>query len=621
MATIRDQIKAAIYGQESSSGRADTSQENYAGARGPMQVTRSTFEGMKSKGLIPNDWTHDNAEQTKEAGNRLIDSYADAYGDDPAKIAAAYYAGPKAIRKDGSIADFRDLKNPKAPTTLQYVADIQRRLGIGSSEAGHSVTSGAGPKPPTLDDWSNIPMPGPLDAKLGKAPKVSFDALPPAVALTPSDVPNTAMQELEAETAANIARSQEYEDTGFLAIAQKQVMHQGLLGLVGRTIAAPKFEAQPGYSPRELDKDLYAGRSEADHQFLDEAVSHHDAVYRSMEIENRNEDLRVAASHGTGMLIAGGLVGGLPEGYITGLGAARAFSLARTGAASYAAQGQAGKAIAASFAEQAVGNLGSVALQSAFDPYVSKEDAGFALGFSLLGAGLHGFGLKAEADAARVRQAGEAGMADAAAKMQGYRDAAVRNLGPDAKPEALRAEVARLEAADVKAVIEANTSAVPESRRMMPDMEELTRVETEKLKAEEAAAPAAESSSMAAKEESPLPTLDMDWQPPKEADVTKPVTDPKQVLIGNIGMMNPWNLLSEAKLREASKAPKNRGALESQSGMSMEQLEGAKPGVYLHPNARTGLPPAALKTLQWLHEKFLPDKVIILGKEHPRAEW
>ena len=36
MSDIRDQLKAAIYGQESSSGKADTSKENYAQARGPM---------------------------------------------------------------------------------------------------------------------------------------------------------------------------------------------------------------------------------------------------------------------------------------------------------------------------------------------------------------------------------------------------------------------------------------------------------------------------------------------------------------------------------------------------------------------------------------------------------
>ena len=35
----REDLIQAIYGQESSGGKADTSQENYAGARGPMQVT------------------------------------------------------------------------------------------------------------------------------------------------------------------------------------------------------------------------------------------------------------------------------------------------------------------------------------------------------------------------------------------------------------------------------------------------------------------------------------------------------------------------------------------------------------------------------------------------------
>jgi Transglycosylase SLT domain len=137
----KEQMIQAIYGQESSSGKADTSKENYAGARGPMQVTRDTFAGMQRNGMIPVDWRHDNPTHTKAAGETLVGSLFDKYQGDPSKVAAAYYAGEKAVRADGTINDFKDRKNPKAPTTLQYVSQVLGRMGAGSSTAQVATSS------------------------------------------------------------------------------------------------------------------------------------------------------------------------------------------------------------------------------------------------------------------------------------------------------------------------------------------------------------------------------------------------------------------------------------------------------------------------------------------------
>lgn len=128
-------VVAAIYGQESGSGAADTSQPNYAGARGPMQVTLETFNGMKAKGMIPKDADWANPNDTMAAGVTLVKALAAKYGNDPRKIAAAYYAGEKAVNADGTINNFRDLKNPKAPDTLGYVEQVMGRLGKSAAPA------------------------------------------------------------------------------------------------------------------------------------------------------------------------------------------------------------------------------------------------------------------------------------------------------------------------------------------------------------------------------------------------------------------------------------------------------------------------------------------------------
>jgi len=123
------EVQQMIYGQESNSGKADTSKPNYAGAHGPMQIIPSTFEGLKKQGLIPKDYDINNPEHNKTAGNALI---ADAYkrhGGNADKVLAEYYAGGKAVEGDKIRTDFKDLKNPNAPTVGQYIEQAKNRLG------------------------------------------------------------------------------------------------------------------------------------------------------------------------------------------------------------------------------------------------------------------------------------------------------------------------------------------------------------------------------------------------------------------------------------------------------------------------------------------------------------
>jgi len=129
-------IKQGIFGQESSSGKADTSKPNYAGAVGPMQIKQGTFDDLKKDGLIPQDYDINNPEHNKIAGNTLIDKYAKDYKNDPDKIAAAYYGGPGAINKDGSInLDWHDKANPKAPTVGEYIQQVKQKAGLNIAPA------------------------------------------------------------------------------------------------------------------------------------------------------------------------------------------------------------------------------------------------------------------------------------------------------------------------------------------------------------------------------------------------------------------------------------------------------------------------------------------------------
>jgi len=122
----------AVYGQESSYGKANTDKPNYADAIGPMQVTRETFNGLKAQGAIPANADFNNKADTMNAGLVLIKQLSQKYNGNMDQIAAAYYSGPKAVNADGSInTHYRDLKNDKAPTVGEYVRDVRARMGMG----------------------------------------------------------------------------------------------------------------------------------------------------------------------------------------------------------------------------------------------------------------------------------------------------------------------------------------------------------------------------------------------------------------------------------------------------------------------------------------------------------
>ena len=125
--SVKD-VQNMVYGQESSFGKVDTSKPNYAGAQGPMQVTSNTFEGLKKKGLIPKHYDISNPSHNKEAGDVLIADAYNRHGGDADKVLAEYYAGPKAIKDDQIHTEYRDLKNPKAPTVGQYIEQAKSKL-------------------------------------------------------------------------------------------------------------------------------------------------------------------------------------------------------------------------------------------------------------------------------------------------------------------------------------------------------------------------------------------------------------------------------------------------------------------------------------------------------------
>ena len=140
-------LQYAIYGQESGHGKVKTNKPNYAGAIGPMQIMPRTWEGLKRQGLIPKDYDIYNPEHNMAGGNAHIKDLYYKYGKDPAKAAAVYYGGPRAINKQGNIVSgYIDKKNPDAPSAIGYSKQILARMAAtgpdGKIAAKPPITTG-----------------------------------------------------------------------------------------------------------------------------------------------------------------------------------------------------------------------------------------------------------------------------------------------------------------------------------------------------------------------------------------------------------------------------------------------------------------------------------------------
>ena len=177
----------SFWAKESSSGKADTSQPGVGGAKGPMQVTKDTFETYQRKGIIPKDYTFDDPSQLHAAGILILNDLHKTHGGDINKIAAEYHGGPGAINPDGSINVGR--RDALGTSVGKYVNDIRGGMQlppVDISTARAQVAAGPGapaaPAPPA-------PAPAaPAPAAPAPAPAAPAPAAPAAPAAAPAQI-------------------------------------------------------------------------------------------------------------------------------------------------------------------------------------------------------------------------------------------------------------------------------------------------------------------------------------------------------------------------------------------------------------------------------------------------
>jgi hypothetical protein len=312
----------------------------------------------------------------------------------------------------------------------------------------------------------SITMPEPLGPRehfpkvtAVKTPKDSKDAQAlGSLIVAPADLTGKGftpiIQTAQQEGVVAEKRYQEQEDTQFMDVVKAKFINDTFLGTLGRRAVAERFADKVDPNHRVDPKDL-AGFTESEQKWLNASVNKDDFEARKFDLMDYRDQAEIGDRLGPWVGFAAGMMAGLPEGVASGNLVARGFAGLK-----------AANTLGMNLTEQVVGNVGLVALQSAFDTHVSSEDYAMALALSGISSimGSHG----SHPDGAVLKEVDRLQkVADTSAEehMNTLKKAA-DNLGDGATTEQIKVEADRLEANTVKTIT--HTGELPEDRHILP---------------------------------------------------------------------------------------------------------------------------------------------------------
>lgn len=274
--------------------------------------------------------------------------------------------------------------------------------------------------------------------------------------------------------AATEARSKFQEDATF----GTQV------GAAYREMTTPVFRAVSqllGQAPERGDTDwnfrvdmaqnwekYEAGFEEHEREKLRDAANKKDYDLRVGEILTSREEQRIIGAHGISRAMGASVIAGLgdPTTWAVGVGATKAFALAGLGATQAV---RAGRPVAAALSvagESVVGNVAYEGLIDLLGEYRSPGDYAVAAVTGLIPAPVmsrHAY--KAATDAA-LHTAQIGAVAREMERQAKLAEQAQVNVGPGAAPQALEAELRRLETAEINERVQGSMQPAPEADRI-----------------------------------------------------------------------------------------------------------------------------------------------------------
>lgn len=445
-----ESFKAAIFGQESGNGKVDTSSPNYAGALGKGQILESTFNGLKANGKIPATAKWTNPADNELAAGAYMQEAWQATGGKPELAAAYYYGGPKAV-KDGQVVTFKDLKNPKAPSTNEYSASILKRMGMEPS---------AGPTPPASAGRVVL---GDMQAQAR-----AYDMMI-AAGVQGSIIRPASRQAFDARLESDQWEQEiirEGAPTGFerfgAAVAgntQSRIVN----GVVER-LFSPEFPPVPGYK-----SDLALLPPGADSDVIEAygtATSPEQAAQALDKYSAEQARLKAVMNGGmyTGLALGLAAEGVAIPNWVAPMAAARTLALYGKGSLALAAAGRPAASVGAAVTENILSGSALEAIAQSAEGKFKPQDMLVSLAAdSLMGVG---FGLAGLSHAKTLiqRSVEERVLRDASLAAR-----AQATLGPNAQPTDISKAMDELLGKDVNDLMHSSLAGVPVERRIVDE--------------------------------------------------------------------------------------------------------------------------------------------------------
>ena len=522
---------------------------------------------------------------------------------------------PNALRAYNNGPNWRNQADPRG----ENAAYAQRVLGpaVPATAAVGATAPAAAPNAATSLERPFADLSTPMPERADPAAKAGFPKTAAAMAATgaygnlagmPVLAGNPVLSQAESASRAAVAAEVERDNMGFLDTARAQFMHTGIIGAALKSAGRQEFTDNPAWV---VPESAIAGMSEDDQKYLLQSNSREEFERLKDELDWEKEDLRRASLNGTGYMVAAGLFAGLPEGYITGIGFAKSMAMVGKGAMQAAQAGKYGTAVGRSLVENVGGNVASALAEDAITDRVSGMDYAVQALVGIPFSGIDAIQMRGVTLDAHAQQA----VQRAIDRQVEIADEAVRNLGEGATPDAVRAEMDRIEAAAAKQDLKQMQAKPAKRDTLLPDLE--------KYEADEAAAMrAADEAEAAAKTDSAVTPESTNAEGWDKVDGNDDILDLEDLLvapikggpvdipfIGNAGMLNPWNRLPEADLRAAMLAPNNRDDIEKMLwGQKVTDTGKANGGIEYHPS----VPPQSRAVMDWLHKNFMPESHLFM---------
>jgi Transglycosylase SLT domain len=364
------------------------------------------------------------------------------------------------------------------PETAAYAGLVLGADGEDLERATGPVEAPAAPRVvrPAADLWDTPAGATPRAVAPGKPSKVASGVAALLAAVTPAPAePNyDATNQATTNSVDRQDKAQKLRNETSFLDAARAASNGTLLNESLRLFWRDPYPIEAGFVTPELE---LKGKNLQEQRELRAAGSKAELERIKFDQQDTKEQNEITFRNGTAFGVAAALLADLPGAALTGGAASLAMRGVGVGAFTLAEQGRKGAAIASSLAEGVVGNVGYTAALDAMGVHQGAEQYALGVAGSVLNPVLQGRAIGRSADRAIEHEVGMNIARAAKEKQLALAVEAEKRLGAGPHtPEAIAAEMTKVEAEGLRATVASHTAAIPESRKMRAGEEPVDEV-------------------------------------------------------------------------------------------------------------------------------------------------